>query len=221
MARVLLIEDEPRTSSFLSRALSADGFGVDRTPDGAQGLELARRGDYDLVVLDLMLPTLDGVSVLRGIMKSRPEQPVLVVSAISDVESKVKCLELGACDYIPKPFELAEFLVRLRKGLHRRGPTVADWIVRVGRATLDSRRRVVDVGEGPISLSAREYLVVQHLMRRAGEVCTREELLGDVWGYSFDPGTNVVDVYIARLRAKLGSEVIETVRSVGYSFKAP
>lgn len=218
MARILLIEDEPRIASFLTRALSSEGFGVDRALDGPQGLELALTGRYDMVVLDLMLPGLNGVSVLRGIMETRPEQPVLVLSAISDVASKVRCLELGACDYMPKPFDLAELVVRIRKGLVKRSAVPADRFLRAGRATLDSRRRVIDVGDGPINLSAREFLLVHHLMLSAGEVCTREELLADVWGYSFDPGTNVVDVYVARLRAKLGSDRIETVRNVGYSF---
>ena len=220
MARLLLIEDEPKISSFVTRALSADGYGVDCAYDGSKGLELARAGNYDLVVLDLMLPGMNGVSLLRDIMTSRPEQPVLVLSAVSDVDCKVKCLELGASDYVQKPFELAELLARVRKGV-RRIPTPAPGrFVRAGRANLDLRRRTVDVGSGPIHLSAREFLMLQHLMTRKGEVCMREELLADVWGYNFDPGTNVVDVYVSRLRAKIGADFIDTVRNVGYSFHA-
>lgn len=218
--RILLIEDEPRISAFLTRALSAEGFGVNAAYDGVDGLGLAHRERYDMVVLDLMLPGIDGVSVLRDLMGSRPELPVLVLSAVTDVESKVKCLTLGAFDYVAKPFQLAELIVRIRKGLRQRRPVVApdDRFLRVGRAALDVRRREVDLGDGPVSLSTREFLLLEHLMRKHGDVCTREELLAAVWGYTFDPGTNVVDVYVGRLRSKVGNDVIQTVRNVGYSF---
>ena len=219
MARILVVDDEPRIVSFISRALSAEGLGVDSAHDGIRGLELARSRRYELVVLDLLLPGLDGISVLQGIIDCRPEQRVLILSALSDVDSKVRCLELGAADYLPKPFALAELLARVRARLRQPEAPAAPRLLTAGRVTLDLLRRVADADSGPVNLSEREFLVLQYLMRKAGEVCTREELLADVWGYSFDPGSNVVDVYVGRLRSKLGSELIETVRNVGYRFE--
>jgi DNA-binding response OmpR family regulator len=216
MARVLVVDDEPRIVSFLSRALSSAGLLVDKASDGNRALELAKSRKYDLVVLDLLLPGLDGVSVLRGIIEYRPEQRVLVLSALSDVDSKVQCLELGASDYMPKPFALAEFVARVRARLRQPLAQAAPRVLTLGGLTLDVVRRVADSGSGPASLSPREFLLLQHLMREEGEVCTREALLADVWGYTFDPGSNVVDVYVGRLRSKLGPDLIETVRNVGY-----
>jgi len=220
VARVLVVDDEPRIVSFISRALAAEGLGVDSAHDGTRALELARTKIYELVVLDLLLPGLDGVSVLRGIIDHRPEQRILILSAVSDVDSKVRCLELGAADYLSKPFALAELLARVRARLRQPAAPPVPRILTTGRLTLDMVRRVADAGQGPIVLSEREFLLLQHLMRVEGEVCTREEILSDVWGYSFDPGSNVVDVYVGRLRAKLGAELIETVRSVGYRLEA-
>jgi DNA-binding response OmpR family regulator len=216
--RILLIEDEPMVQRFVSRALAADGFAVERSSDGVEGLELAKGGAYDLVLLDLRLPSIDGVAVLRGIMAARPDQRVFVLSALRQESTKVRCLQLGATDYLAKPFALAELLARVRARL--REPAIAprmERMLRVGSLTLELRRRVADGGSGPVSLSEREFLLLQHLMRRRDDVCTREQLLADVWG--FDSGTNVVDVYVRRLRAKLGSDVIETVWNVGYALK--
>ena len=216
MARVLVIDDEPKIADFVSRALAANGLVVDTANDGAQGLEMARSGRYDLVVLDLMMPGVNGLGVLRGTIEARPQQRVLVLSALSDVDSKVRCLELGAADYLTKPFALAELVARVWARLRQSGPESGDGLIRAGGMTLDPHRRTADVGEGPVSLSAREFLLLKHLVLNEGEVCTRAELLEEVWGCSFDPGTNVVDVYIRRLRAKLGSAVVETVRHAGY-----
>ena len=221
MARVLLVDDEPRIVSFVSRALSAEGFQVDSALDGIRGLELARTGRYELVVLDLLLPGQDGVSVLQDLMESRPDQRVLVLSALSDVNSKVRCLQLGASDYLPKPFSLAELLARVRARLRQPASGPDDRFLNVGGVRLDLVRRAADVGDGTVAVSGREFLVLQHLMLKRGEVCSRQQLLADVWGYSFDPGSNVVDVCVGRLRAKLGPDVIETVRSVGYRIQAP
>jgi DNA-binding response OmpR family regulator len=220
MARVLVVEDEPRISGFVSRALSAEGFQVDAAPDGVRGLELARSGRYELVVLDLLLPGRDGVSVLRDLMEVRPEQRVLVLSALSDVERKVECLELGASDYIPKPFALAELIARIRARLRQPASGPEDRRLRLAGVTLDLMRRVADAGARPVALSEREFLLLRHLMLKGGEVCTRQRLLEEVWGYSFDPGSNIVDVCVGRLRSKLGPDTIETVRGVGYRFAA-
>lgn len=221
MARILVIDDEARIVDFVSRALEAEGYGVDRAYDGESGLELAEQGRHELILLDLLLPSLNGVSVLKGILRARPDQRVLILSAVSDVQSKVRCLELGAADYLPKPFALAELVARVRARLRQPAAVGSPgWTLRSGRVTLELLRRTADAGSGPVNLSEREFLLLQHLMRRERDVCTREELLDDVWGCSFDPGTNVVDVYVGRLRGKLGAAVIETVRNVGYSFNA-
>jgi DNA-binding response OmpR family regulator len=216
MPRVLVIEDEPRIGSFVSRALQTAGFGVESTRDGTAGLELARSGRFALVILDLLLPGLDGLSVLRRIIETHPDQRVLILSALGDVESKVRCFELGASDYLPKPFALAELLARVRARVRHPAGQPLERFLRSGGVTLDLVSRVADVGRGPVSLSQREFLLLQTLMLREGDVASRQQLLSEVWGFSFDPGTNVVDVCIGRLRAKLGDDVIETVRGVGY-----
>ena len=221
MPRVLVVDDEPRIVSFVSRALSAEGFQVDGALDGSRGLELARTGEYELVVLDLLLPSLDGETLLQELMEARPSQRVLVLSALSDVETKVRCLEFGATDYVSKPFSLAELVARIRARLRQPASGPEQRLLHGRGVTLDLMRRVADSGAGPVSLSEREFLLLEHLMRRDGEVCSRQRLLADVWGYSFDPGSNVVDVCVGRLRAKLGACVIETVRNVGYRFDAP
>ena len=216
MKRILIVDDEPRLTSFVSRALTAKGFVVDTAADGRRGLELARSGQYDLVVLDLMLPGLDGISVLRATMEAHPHQPVLVLSAVSDSKARIRCLEFGASDYLTKPFELAELLLRIRARVRQPRPALPNRVLRAGQITLDVERRLVDAGAGPVHLSEREFRLLQCLMESRGSVCARGELLADVWGYSFDPRTNLVDVYISRLRAKLGAEAIVTVRNVGY-----
>jgi DNA-binding response OmpR family regulator len=215
-----MVDDEPRIVSFVSRALTAEGLGVDGAYDGQRALALSRSRRYDLVILDLLLPGRDGLSVLQELLERRPEQRVMILSALSDVDSKVRCLELGASDYLPKPFALAELVARVRARLRQPEMPSAPRMLSVGRLTLDLVRRTADAGEGPVGLSDREFRLLQHLMRRAEEVCTREEILAEVWGYSFDPGSNVVDVYVGRLRSKLGSDLIETVRNVGYRLEA-
>ncbi|MGH2629562.1 MAG: response regulator transcription factor [Actinomycetota bacterium] len=221
MPQVLVVDDEPRIVDFVSRALAAEGFAVDRASDGVRALEMARTGRYQLVVLDLLLPGKDGVSVLEELMQTRPEQRVLVLSALADVENKVRCLELGASDYLHKPFALSELVARVRARLRQPASGPGERFVELSGVTLDLVRRTADVGSGPVSLSEREFLLLRHLMQQRGRVSTRDQLLTEVWGYSFDPGSNVVDVCVGRLRAKLGAETIETVRNVGYRFNAP
>lgn len=220
MARVLVVDDEPRISSFVSRALSAEGFDVDSAADGIEGFSLASTGRYELVILDLLLPGLDGVAVLEELIQARPEQRVLVLSALSDVDNRVRCLELGASDYLPKPFAVAELVARVRARLRQPASGPDERVLRVGRVSLDLVRRTADVGDGRVSLSEREFLLLERLLLARGDVRSRERLLSEVWGYSFDPGSNVVDVCVGRLRAKLGAEVIETVRGVGYRVDA-
>jgi two-component system, OmpR family, response regulator len=219
VSRVLVIDDEPKIVSFVTRALAARGYDVDSAGNGSDGLELIRMGGYAVVVLDLRLPDIDGIAVLRTTLDERPDQQVIVLSALPDVETKVRCLDLGAADYITKPFSLTELIARVRRRVRQRASD-GERYLRAGRLVLDLRSRAADVGDGMVKLAGREFLLLHHLVRHRDEVCTREELLSDVWGYSFDPGTNAVEVCVRRLRAKLGSDLIETVRNVGYSFHA-
>jgi two-component system, OmpR family, response regulator len=212
--RILLIDDEPRILSFVSRGLRAEGYGVDTAADGAQGLRTALAGHYDVIVLDLLMPEVDGRSVLANLLEHEPEQSVIVLSALGDTASKVECLELGAEDYLAKPFSFDELLARVRARL--RGVERASTVLRAGSLTLDVARREADAGFGAVALADREFLLLQELMRSAGEPVSKERLLSSVWGFHFSPGSNVVDVYVRRLRAKLGTEVVTTVRGVGY-----
>ena len=220
--RILVIDDEPKVASFVGRALRAKGFAVDVALGGERGLDAALEGDHALIVLDLRMRDVNGLVILRQVMKARPDQRVLVLSAASDVEVKVRCLELGAADFVAKPFELAELVARERAHLRRSAqtPLEAERHLRAGHLTLDLLRRSVDRGGRPVPLSEREFGVMRHLMARAGRPCTREELLADVWEMDFDPQTNVVDVYVHRLRDKVGPGVIRTVRNLGYVLDA-
>jgi two-component system, OmpR family, response regulator len=220
--RLLVIEDEPKLASLLCRTLSATGYEVASAGNGVEGLALACEDDFDLIVLDLLLPDLDGFAILEQLVRRRPGQQVLVLSALSDVGSKVRCLEFGAVDFVAKPFELAELLARVRRRVRPRQSEGAQGVLRSGPLSLDlQRRRATVAGSDSVSLSTREFLVLEYIMRKEGQVCTREELLAQVWGYSFDPGTNVVDVCVGRLRQKLRGAFIETIRNVGYCFVAP
>ena len=221
MGGILIVEDEHRIANFLSRALSACGFDVVCATNGHTAIDKLEREPYDLVLLDLLLPGLDGFAFLERAFQVRPTQEVLVLSALSDVESKVKCFELGAADYVTKPFMLAELVARIRTRLRQSRVISTTRFLDVGDLRLDLQRRTVSRGGERVSLSTREFHLLEHLMRRAGEVCPREELLACVWGYTFDPGTNVVDVYVRRLRGKLADDLIETVRNVGYCIPRP
>ena len=218
--RILVIEDEPRILAFLARGLEAEGFSVDGAPDGRAGIARAAHGGYDLVILDLLLPGLDGLTVLRELQREQPELPVVIVSARSDLETKLRGLDFGACDYVSKPFSLDELIARIRVQLRRGVPEDGN-VVRAGRLALDLARRQASIGERVADLSDREFRVLHHLVLHEGEVVSRERLLADVWGYHFDPRSNVVDVCVRRLRQKLGATApIETIRHGGYRLTA-
>lgn len=217
--RVLLIDDEPRIVDFVSRGLRSEGYEVDTAGDGALGLDMAVARRYDVVVLDLLMPGLGGVSVLRRIMERKPNQLVIILSALGDPHSKVDCLEIGADDYLTKPFSLDELIARIRARL-RAGTRSRLVRMVAGPVTLDVLRREADAGSGPTPLAEREFLLLRELMQNAGRTVSKERLLNSVWGYHFDPGTNVVDVYVRRLRAKLGQDLIQTVRGEGYRIDA-
>jgi DNA-binding response OmpR family regulator len=216
MIRILVIEDESRIMSFLSRAFEAEGFDVDGADNGSDGFERALRGPYDLVILDLLLPRLDGLRVLRELHRRRPELPVVIVSARSDLPTKLRGFEFGANDYLTKPFAVDELLARVRAQLRARGDGQGN-LLHVGDLVLDLARRQARIGPDAIDLSDREFRLLHHLVKHAGEVVTRDSILSAVWGYHFDPRSNVVDVCMRRLRQKLGDEApIETVRHAGY-----
>jgi two-component system, OmpR family, response regulator len=215
--RILIVEDEARIRAFLARAFEAEGFVVDVVGDGEQGLARALAGHYDLVILDLLLPGRSGLEALRDLHRECSELPVLILSARSDLPTKLRSFELGAVDYVAKPFSLDELLARARVQLRRARVADDKAEIRVGRLVLDLARRQARVGESVADLSDREFRLLHFLMQHVGEVVSRERLLSEVWGYDFDPRSNVVDVCVRRLRRRLGPDApIETVRNAGY-----
>ncbi len=206
---------------MVGRALHDEGYQVSHAIDGPSGLRAAEAEAFDLIILDLMLPGMDGTVVLRKLMEHDASQRVLVLSAVPEVATRVACLELGAADYVGKPFSLDELVARVRARTRESAPGPAADVLVVGPVRLELRLHRVEAGGRESALSYREFLVLRHLMQRAGRPCSRQELLEDVWEMPFDPGSNVVDVYVRRLRAKPGlGEQIETVRNVGYRFTA-
>jgi DNA-binding response OmpR family regulator len=215
MPRVLVVGADPKMVGIVCRALSAQGFSVDGVTDAARALESRGERYYDLVVLDLGMEGVDGLTSLERIVQCRPFLPVLVLSPLTDVESSVRCFELGAADYMTKPFAVAELSARILARL-RSSASAGNGVLRYNGLKLHLRLRLVDTAEGTVQLSRTEFLLLEYLIRHQGEVFSRAKLLEEIWGFSFDPGTNVVNVYVSRLRAKLGSSVITTVRNVGY-----
>jgi two-component system, OmpR family, response regulator len=217
--RVLVVEDEKKTASFIRKALRAEGFAVDVCHDGEDALHLAATVPYDAIVLDIMLPGRDGLSVLRQLRERRSSVPVLLLSARGEVNERVEGLDAGADDYLPKPFALAELVARVR-AMGRRGSEARATVLEVADLTLDTVTRVARRRETPIELTAREYRLLEFLMRSPGRICGRMTILEKVWDYDFDPGTNLVDVYVRRLREKIDADfqprLIHTVRGVGY-----
>jgi DNA-binding response OmpR family regulator len=220
--RILVIEDEPRILDFLRLGLEAEGFAVDCAGDGVAGRSRSLAESYELVVLDLQLPRLDGLRILEELHANRPSLPVLVLSARSDLPTKLRSFDLGAIDYLSKPFSFDELVARVRVHLRTARDEVADQsALTVGELTLEVTRRRASVGGRVVDLSDREFRLLYHLVSHAGEIVSRERLLSDVWGYSFDPGSNVVDVCVRRLRKKLGfPSPIETIRHAGYRLVA-
>ena len=213
--RILLVDDEAKIRGFIGRALSAAGYAIDCCSGGEEAIRRIGLGEYGLVILDLIMPDMDGRSVLTELIRVRPEQPVLVLSCLDDVPTKVSCLDLGAHDYLTKPFSLDELLARVRVQL-RSEPHQANEVLRSGDLALDVGRLRADIGEGPIALTRLEFLLLKELMEHAGQSVRKDQLLASIWGYDFDPGSNVVDVCVRRLRSKLGFGLIKTVRGTGY-----
>ena len=219
MNRILIAEDEPRISDFIRKGLRSNGFTPTVVTDGVSALDHAMSGEFDLLILDIGLPMLDGFSVLERLRGSADSMPVIILTARDSVTDTVAGLEGGADDYMAKPFRFEELLARVRLRLRDVGSQEAT-VLTQGPVSLDLRTRRVRVGEKVMDLSAREFALLEMFLRNPEQVLSREQLLSHVWGYDFDPGSNVVDVYVRYLRRKLGAERIETVRGIGYRLTA-
>jgi DNA-binding response OmpR family regulator len=215
--RILIAEDEPRIAAFLEKGLRANGFSPTVVDDGWAAAGAARDDDFDLLILDLGLPGRDGQAVLRELRGRGERLPVIILTARKGIGDTVAGLEGGADDYVTKPFRFEELLARVRARLRDPGTPQAT-VVEAADVRLDLRTRRASVGDRDVELSAREFVLAETLVRHAGQVLSREQLLSHVWGYDFDPGSNVVDVYVGYLRRKLGRDRIETVRGMGYRF---
>jgi DNA-binding response OmpR family regulator len=217
MSRILIVEDEPRLASFLERGLKSRGYSTKVVEDGSAATAIAADEDFDLIVLDLGLPDLDGLSVLRELRRRGERLPVIVLTARTDLADMIEGLDAGGNDYVTKPFKLEELLARIRAQL-REGSSEPT-LLEAGPVTLDLRTRKAIVDGQTIDLTAREFTMLETLMHHSGQVLSREQLLSHVWGYDYDPGSNIVEVYIGYLRRKIGTEAIETVRGMGYRLR--
>lgn len=221
MNRILIAEDEPRIAAFLEKGLRANGFTTTVAADAAQALNMTQSSEFDLLILDLGLPGKDGLLVLEELRGQGEQLPIIILTARDDLNDKVAGLEGGADDYMTKPFRFEELLarvrLRLRKNTQPQGKE--EMMLSAGDVILDLRTRRVRVGNQMVELSAREFTFAETLLRHPGQVLSREQLLNHVWGYDYDPGSNIVDVYIGYLRKKLGSDLIETVRGMGYRLR--
>jgi two-component system, OmpR family, response regulator len=218
MTSILVVEDSARIGAFVEKGLRANGFATHWVKTGAAGLTEALTGAHDLVVLDLGLPDLDGADLLKALRAAGRTTPVVILTARDSVLDRVAGLSGGADDYLSKPFAFEELLARIR--LRLRGPADAEpAVLRAGELSLDLRTRRASAGGAEYDLTAREFALLETLIRHRGQVLSREQLLGSVWGFDFDPGSNVVDVYIRYLRRKVGADRIETVRGMGYRLR--
>jgi DNA-binding response OmpR family regulator len=222
--RVLVVEDERKTASFVRKALQSEGFAVDLCANGEDALATATTVVFDALVLDIMLPGRDGLSVLRQLRAAGNAIPVLLLSARGEVDERVQGLNLGADDYLPKPFALAELVARVR-ALVRRGGETKPPVLRVADLALDTVTRQARRGERLFDLTAREFRLLEFLMRSPSRICSRLAIIEKVWDYDFDPGTNLVDVYVMRLREKIDADfpakLLHTVRGIGYVIREP
>ena len=221
--RILVVEDNKKTAAFIGKALKSEGFAIDVLHDGSDALRAITTAPYDGVVLDVMLPGCDGLSVLRQLRRQHNHTPVLLLSARGEVNERVDGLDAGADDYLAKPFALEELIARVR-ALIRRGSESKALVLQVADLTLDTTKHVAERGGKKIELTAREYRLLELLLCSPGRVCGRMLILEKVWDYNFDPGSNIIDVYISRLREKIDTgfelKLLHSVRGVGYVLKA-
>lgn len=221
MSQILIIEDEQRIASFVQKGLRAAGLTSEWAATGGDGIAIAMTGDFELIVLDLGLPDMDGFDVLASLRGSGNDLPVIILTARTSLDDTVRSLESGADDYLAKPFRFEELYARIRLRLKRAsGITESLASINHGDLSLDLHTRRITVGGREVDLSAREFALAEAFLSSPGQVLSREQLLSRVWGYDFDPGSNVVDVYVRYLRAKVGAERIETVRGMGYRLVA-
>jgi two-component system, OmpR family, response regulator len=222
--RILLVEDDVETAQYLSGGLSEEGHVVEHVTDGQSGLFRGIDSAFDLIILDRMLPQLDGLSVLKALRAAGIETPVLILSALASVGDRIEGLETGSDDYLPKPFSFAELLARVNALLRRRESRMTEHRLTVGDLEIDPLSRIVKRAGQKLDLKPREYVLLEYFARNAGRVVTRTMLLEQVWHYHFDPGTNVIDVHVSRLRRKLDDQfekpLLHTVRGAGYMLAA-
>ncbi|MFC9946982.1 response regulator transcription factor [Streptomyces pratensis] len=219
MSRILIVEDEERIAAFVEKGLRANGFTTTVAGDGRTAVDYACTGGFDLIVLDIGLPDLDGFSVLREIREAQVTSPVIVLTARDSVRDTVAGLEGGADDWMTKPFRFEELLARVRLRLRTAARVPEVTVLRSADLTLDLRTRRARAAERTVDLTAREFVLLELFLRHPDQVLSREQILSHVWGYDFDPGSNIVDVYVRALRKKLGAERLETVRGMGYRMR--
>ncbi len=221
MAQILIAEDEPRIASFIEKGLRANGFIPSIATDSKETLQMVLGNNYDLLILDLGLPGQDGLEILEQIRGQGEQLPIIILTARDDIGDKIAGLEGGADDYMTKPFRFEELLARVRLRLRNRQmlQNSEEAVLQVGDVILDLKTRKAQVGDRIIELATREFILAETFFRHPGQVLSREQLLDRVWGYDYDPGSNIVDVYVGYLRKKLGSELIETVRGMGYRLR--
>jgi DNA-binding response OmpR family regulator len=220
MTKVLIVDDDTDLLRFVRRALEIEAYQVLTASNGLDGIRLALSERPDLIILDLVMPGVHGEAVLSALMAQDSSLRVMILSGFSDVQLRIACLENGAVDFLAKPFAVRELLARVRSRLQETSSNRRNETLQVGDIVLDVQARLLLVDGTPTPLSQREFLLLLHLMRNADAVCSRQELLSEVWGYDFDPSTNIVDVCVGRLRAKLGPDLILTVRNVGYQLQS-
>ncbi|BAY89257.1 MULTISPECIES: response regulator transcription factor [unclassified Tolypothrix] len=221
MNRILIVEDEPRIAAFIEKGLRSHGFITTVAGDAHAATNMALSSSFDLIILDLGLPGKDGLEILEELRGQGETLPVIILTARDDIKDKVAGFEAGADDYVTKPFRFEELLVRVKARLRNSGSTATreEMLLKVGDVALDLRSRKVKVGKNTVDLPAREFTLAETFFRHPGQVLSREQLLDRVWGYDYDPGSNIVDVYVGYLRKKLGSDLIETVRGMGYRLR--
>ena len=220
MSRILIAEDDVQIASFVGKGLRAAGYTVEHVADGETALLMGRRPEIDMIILDIGLPAMDGFSVLQQLRGEGVSTPVVLLTARDSVTDTVAGLEGGANDYMTKPFQFAELLARVRLRLHDDAPSAgSETSLAAGDLRLDLRSRRVQVGSDTIDLTAREFALLEVFLRHPDQVLSREQILGHVWGYDFDPASNVVDVYVRALRTKIDAQRLETVRGMGYRLR--